>query len=283
MSWDLITAIAAISVLSVLAYRAGAWVGPKLQTGKSLLFVESLLFSLTFAWFFAGRLLWANALTGSGVVYWSNLMPITLGFTAGLVGTAKGLQGWSRPVTATALWTLAVFYLAMPIARPILAPTMVEESMDWREGVCLQSHEATCAPAAAATLLRMNGIVATEKGMIRDCLTSEHGTEPLGLYRGLKLATNSNPVQPRVAERDPSAWDGAGQLPNVALVEFAGVRSQRGISTFLGPRGEGHAVVVIEHRDGHWIIGDPAIGRVVWSDKDFRRRFTGDAIYLARD
>ena len=83
------------------------------------------------------------------------------------------------------------------------------------------SHEATCGAAAAATLLNLRGIPATEQGMIRRCLTSRHGTEPLGLYRGLKLATEGLGPDVRVASHDPAEWIDENQLPNVALIQFA--------------------------------------------------------------
>ena len=67
-----------------------------------------------------------------------------------------------------------------------------------------------------------------------------------------------------------------------AVVRFADSRDSGSIRWLLGPRADGHAVVVLGRDAGQWLIGDPAIGRVRWSDQDFRRRFTGDAIYLAR-
>jgi hypothetical protein len=50
----------------------------------------------------------------------------------------------------------------------------------------------------------------------------------------------------------------------------------------LGPRSEGHAIVVLG-RDvhGNWLIADPAFGTTSWTDDQFQSRFTGDAIYLA--
>jgi hypothetical protein len=97
----------------------------------------------------------------------------------------------------------------------------------------------------------------------------------------LKLASQRFGGDIRVASSDPSRWIGNGQLPNVALIRFNEAGRGEAIGRLLGRGGEGHAIVVIGYRDGQWILGDPAVGRISWSDADFRRRFTGDALYVA--
>lgn len=145
----------------------------------------------------------------------------------------------------------------------------------------MQSHSSTCAPAAAATLLKLAGIDADEMSMTQACLTSTHGTVPLGLYRGLAAAAESSEQQPKIASSNPDTWLATDQLPNVALVQFAKPIGHPGF--FMGPTAEGHAVVVLERAaNGDWIIVDPAFGKTRWSDEQFRNRFTGDAIYLSR-
>ena len=57
-------------------------------------------------------------------------------------------------------------------------------------GACIQTTAYTCSPAAAATLLKMHGINATEQEMADLCLT-RRGTSWPGLYRGLKLKTEN--------------------------------------------------------------------------------------------
>lgn len=282
IGWDLITAMVVIVSLSILTFLAGRRLGSDHGRSRSMLFAESLLLTLIFAWFLAGGLFWARAVPGSGALYWSNPMPMLLGFCAGLAVTSPQIRRWRRRLTVTALISMAAMYLALPIARPLMAPAAVAAGDNWSEQICLQSHGATCAPAAAATLLNLNRIPATESQMIDLCLTSRQGTEPLGLYRGITLASQRYQVSPRIASRDPNRWIREGQLPNVALVRFSEARPGSPIRRLWGPRGEGHAIVVLGFENGQWVLGDPAIGRVSWSDADFRRRFTGDAIYLAR-
>jgi predicted double-glycine peptidase len=280
MGWDLMTALVVITTLSVLAYLAGKNLGRGVCRARSLLFAESLILSLVFAWCMAGGLFWARAVPGSGVVYWSNLMPVLLSFAAGLAIATPGLDRWRRPLTVSILGSMAGLHLLMPIARPLVSPAGLVDSGHWAGPICLQSHEATCGAAAAATLLNLKGIAATEQEMIDFCLTSSHGTEPLGLYRGLKLASRPFGADAAIASPDPGQWIARNQLPNVALIWFADAPRSGPIRRLLGPRGEGHAIVVLGFKDGDWILGDPAIGQVRWSDTDFRRRFTGDAIYL---
>lgn len=276
----MITAIVLITSLTVLAYFAGCRLGRSVSRNRSYLFAEALAFSLIFAWCFTGSLGWARTIPVSGVVYWSNLMPIFLGFSTGLARGVPGLDRWHRPMTVGTLGLIAVAHLLMPIARPLISPTHVVTSQ-WKDGVCLQSEESTCGAAAAATLLSLKGIPSTEQEMIRFCLTSRQGTEPLGVYRGLKIASSRLGRDARVASADPDEWLTKKQLPNVALIRFDQSKSGS-VRWLLGPRGEGHAIVVLGFEDGHWLLADPAVGRIRWNDSDFRRRFTGDAIYLTK-
>ena len=285
-AWDLTLAIVAITVLTVSAFAAGRQISLAGQNRPTrfVLFAASMIFALTFSWLYAGNLSWAHAIPVASVVYWSNFMPVLLGFAAGAACHTAGLNRLGRPLTIASLLVIAASYLVIPIGRPIVSPVTLAEAK-WDEEVCLQSHEATCAAAAAATLLRLNGVDADEASMIGPCLTSEQGTESLGLYRGLRLATDGSPRQVRIARNNPSDWLALDQLPNIALVkfnenEYAGDNVPRRIRWMSGVTGEGHAIVVLGYEDGQWIIGDPAIGRVRWSDEDLRRRFTGEAIYV---
>lgn len=282
LGWDLITAIVVITSLSVLAYVAGARLGRGICLNRPYLFAETLVFSLIFGWCFSGKLGWAELLPASGIVYWSNWMPVLLSFAAGLARATPGLDRWRRPFTVTALLLMAFVHLILPVGRPMIAPVQTGTRALWKGSVCLQSHESTCGAAAAATLLTMNGIPATERQMIDACLTSEHGTEPLGVFRGLNVGVRGYQSHAKIASRDPGDWVGKGELPNVALIRFDDFGPRSGSTRWLlGPRGEGHAIVVVGFEDGRWLLADPAVGLIRWSDADFRKRFTGDAIFLA--
>ena len=120
-----------------------------------------------------------------------------------------------RPVTVTALLILAVGYAVMPVAPSVVAPVELEIGPKWDKDVCLQSHASTCAPAAATTLLHLARVETSERAMVDACLTSRHGTEPLGLFRGLVTATTDHSIHPTVASTSPDAWTAGCQLPTV--------------------------------------------------------------------
>ncbi|TWU48255.1 cysteine peptidase family C39 domain-containing protein [Rubripirellula reticaptiva] len=281
MSADLAFGIFAITGLSALAYTVGRRVGLNSGKARQPYFLASMLAGLVFSWEMAGKLSWAVVFPTSSVLFWANLMPVILSFAAGIACTMVSLTGWRRQGTVIGLMLLTIGYTLTPIARPIFARAETDEIATWRDNVCLQSHSATCAPAAAATLLSLSGISATEFAMVSPCLTSSMGTEPLGLFRGLAIAASGKPVRPAVASSDPATWTEGDQLPNIALVEFELADSQGSSGRIFGPQHEGHAVV-IHGRDprGNWIVLDPAFGRTVWSPSTFESRFTGDAIYM---
>ncbi|MGI9472094.1 MAG: cysteine peptidase family C39 domain-containing protein, partial [Rubripirellula sp.] len=230
---------------------------------------------------FSGRLHWTNSLPLASAVFWSSLMPIILCFTAGLARKTEGLTRRVRMATMFGLGGLAVAYTFTPIVRPVVAPIDLSDSSQWSDGVCLQSHSSSCAPAAAVTLLRVSGVVASERDLALACLTSQHGTEPVGLFRGLNAFVAGPHLSARVASVDPDRWTKQRQLPNISLIRFRS--SDTSLSRLMGARGEGHAVVVFgRDSEGDWIIGDPAFGRTKWSDEQFQSRFTGDAIFLAQ-
>lgn len=289
MPMDLLLAIVATGALSLLAFIVGVRLTGTLSGQRPYLFAETIVLCLTFAWLYSGRLAWASVIPLSGVLYWSNWMPVLLLFTAGLATKTPGIRPLLRPLSVGLLAVLASAYVLLPLARPWLAPAEISQVEGWKDEVCLQSHPSTCGAAAAATLLRLHGHSADERTMVRDCLTSRYGSIPLGLYRGLAWHASLSGKRAGVADRDARRWFRRDQVPNVALVRYGEneTAQEDALDRFLGPRGlgrrrgEGHAVVVLGMTDGgRWIIGDPAVGRVTWSREEFDARFTGDAIYL---
>jgi len=237
---DLVLAFCAIIMLSGCAFIAGRKVCRSERGSVSQWsFVCTILLTLVFCWKFHAKLSWANAIPFSSVVFWSNLAPVMLAFATGMAMEITSLRRSTRPWIVGTLGLLGTAYLVMPIARPwILTPSIAPHDQ-FNGLVCLQSHDATCAAASAVTLLKLHGIKSSEKEMVRACLTSELGTEALGLYRGHFPETEFGPI-----DRDD--------------LSMATVPAK---SQFYGdPHQEGHAVVVLGHEDGQWLIADPAIG-----------------------
>jgi hypothetical protein len=203
---------------------------------------------------------------------------------------------------------LAAGFLLLPVVRPRIFPIEVAERGIWKDGVCLQSHEASCGPAAVATLLHQTATLtptrltdgpvlgqghgqghwasapldSAEQLMSHACLTSTQGTSSLGLVRGLRIALAGSDRRVRVAESDPAVWNAMDQLPNVAVVRFRDQRNHGAVNQLLRNDHDGHAIVVHSRtKDGRWRIADPAVGWQTWDDDRLRRVFTGEAIYLA--
>lgn len=282
MHIETILAITTASVLGLLAWRAGSHLSDQKRVSP-LLFGCVVLLGLAISWTLSGRLWWARVLPFVEVIHWSNLMPSSLCFAAGLARGVPGLHRWHRPVTMGILLALAIAFLAAPVYRPVLSPTDVGPGrmVGWREGVCLQTHRSSCGAAAAATLLSHHRIDTNESEMIGHCLTSGFGTEPLGLYRGLSMMARRNGLKAVAAGKDPGHWVADGHLPNVAIVRFAGIHRPGGLRRVFGAAGERHAVTVIAPDErGGWLVADPAVGLVRWNDNQLREQFTGEAIMI---
>ena len=152
----------------------------------------------------------------------------------------------------------------------------------WRGQVCRQTSKATCSCAAAATMLRMHGIPATETEMAQLCLTTDSGTQLLGLYRGLRMKTEGTPwkVVPfrgdietlRQANRPAILTVGLGywQTADAAYARDWG-----------WTRGLFHTVVFQKFVEGGKVeIGDPGVGREEWHEQGIRDLWKGEGYWL---
>lgn len=278
---ELAFAVIVMTVLTLLAYRVGCWYHAKSRSRETVVFLGVTAVAFVSAWSYFGRLIWAETIQSSSVLCWSNLTPVVLGFTAGLASHTHGLRYRMRPAAALALMLLAVGFVATPIARPLFFPLSLDPNPRWKSDVLLQSHPASCAPAAAVTLLRHHGIDASENELAGVCLSSRLGTAPLGLYRGLHLLADRNGFEAIVADQLPKEWLHKQQLPVAAIVHFEALPGDLIRNRFLGNRFSGHVVTILGCTDGgRWLIGDPAVGKVSWSEEELQQRITGEAIYL---
>ncbi|MEM9646643.1 MAG: cysteine peptidase family C39 domain-containing protein [Planctomycetota bacterium] len=271
---------------------AGWWSGHRLgrqNRVSRVLFASVILLTLTLSWTFSGRLSWAIVMPWSEVIHWSNMMPAFLAFAAGLALRAPGMNRLLRPVTTGVLALLAVGFWSAPLARPLIRPTGLKANavVGWRQGVCLQTHESSCGAASSATLLGEHGIAVNEVDMLKPCMTSGFGTEPLGLYRGLHIIGEQHGLRPRVVSSDARRWR-KEHFPNVAIVRFKTLGDERlapwlhPFTGFIGAATDRHAVTVLGRTEsGDWRIADPAVGPVIWTNRQFHERFTGDAICMS--
>ena len=120
----------------------------------------------------------------SNLILTGNWFPPAAAFLGGLV--FELLPASRRRPTECLLIGASAFCLVYPLLGK--AP-QCRETYD-ADGRCIQSTDATCSAACAASLLRSPGIWATEQEMADLCLT-RRGTQWQGLYRGLKAKTRN--------------------------------------------------------------------------------------------
>lgn len=175
----------------------------------------------------------------------SELLAAGLGFGAAAV---TGILGKSRRHREVLRWVVALgltLWLLVPYLKPLLDPIALTGLHDeWRDGVCLQSTESSCGPAAAATLLHSVGVNATERELARECFTSFGGTENWHLARALRRRGLT--VRYVLTHEQPD------RVPTPAI---AGVR-------LWDRHGPGHFLAVLESGDKGLVIGDPRLGRL---------------------
>lgn len=188
------------------------------------------------------------------------------GLLAGLVPGVAGRKGGPGEVLRWASAGTLILWLAVPYLKPVVDPVNFGEFHDeWRDGVCLQSTESSCGPAAAATLMKAGGVSATELELARECYTSYGGTENWYLKRSLKRrGLDASCV---IMEAQP------GRLPYPSV---AGVR-------LGGAEGQGHFMAVLGEENGRYTIGEPRLGRILSSRKELSDTyyFTGFFLVVA--
>ena len=150
--------------------------------------------------------------------------------------------------------------------------------------VCMQTTPHTCSAASAATILTTLGEETSEQEMAQMCLTKS-GTTWLGLYHGLswKLLGTGFRVEffegggaelTQHAARHPVLL--CCQLTHEVARQMPEYR-QAGWNP-----GTAHSVVYFGTlRDRH-VIGDPAVGYELWTDKDLNALWTGQGLRIAR-
>jgi hypothetical protein len=179
---------------------------------------------------------------------------------------------WLVPLVAVCLFASYGFLLGTP-------PRMGNQ---WRDGLCRQTSPASCAPAAAATLLAAYGIPATEAEMAHLCLTTGDGTSSRAIYRGLLLKTEGTSRRVEVFRGDLAALRAlqGPVLLNMRLDPKADTDPRYEKKWGWRP-GVAHTVVLFRSlRNGRFYIGDPAVGFEFWHQKDIETLWHGEGFRL---
>ena len=164
---------------------------------------------------------------------------------------------------------LVPFLMSLCVAVPYLKQMFLRPDWNafqdrWSEGVCLQSSEASCGPAAAATLLRHFGREATERELAVESFSTRRGTENWYLVRALRK--RGLDLQYAVV---------APGVENTLFPSIAGVRLNEA-------GGAGHFITVLARHAEKFVIGDPLVGREELSPAELNERYAFTGFYLIK-
>ena len=275
---DLYLALALTAAVSFAAFLVGLALGRRL--GPVAVAVAALLtcaFIVGFVRFAADHLLLAGLLPFSNVVVLGDWLPPAVALLAGLAWQRIPGRAWRKGLLVVPLVLLCGFRSANTLFGP--TPPMDDR---WKRGVCLQTSQASCSAAAAATLLKAHGIDANEAEIARLCLTREAGTPTHGLYRGLKLKTKDSPWDVEAFRGDLKSLrrERGPVILSVRLDPGPGV-DERYARLWGWTPGVNHTVVFFGFRDdGKTEVGDPAVGRENWRVEDLAVLWHGEGLRL---
>jgi hypothetical protein len=223
----------------------------------------------------------AHWLPYSNLIIVGNWFLPMLGVLAGLVWR-RFPQSRARQCAATLMLFAAGLYSTV---NPVLGEAPICQN-DWERlgrGRCfLQTTDATCSAAAAATLLSLHGIATDEQEMADLCLTRE-GTTWKGLFRGLSLKTEWTPWQVTVFRGTPADLHDPGSYPVLVCAELRPDAPGKEIyrEEYGWIPGTPHSVVVLGRtHDGTYVVHDPVAGREYWDEDELRLLWTGSAVRL---
>ena len=278
---DLVVGFLIISIVSLLACILGAVAIQRVKgLLRTLLVAAVVVFVLAFAIKLQGRLIVAEWLPFSNVIFTGNLTMVGAACLAGIVFGWPSLPSWRRTLFAAGMWAVGLTALLHQMPRNPPKP-----GDEWNDEVCMQSNQASCSACAAATLLMHYDIPADEGEMMKLCLTGAKGTPSLGLYRGLKLKAAGTPYEPEAFHMDIESLLDSTEVPAILLVmlELGADVDPRYEQQWGWTPGLGHAVVYYGRAGTDRImIGDPSVGREQWSLDDLRVLWQGEGLRLRR-
>ena len=196
----------------------------------------------------------------------------SLAATIGLTAPMSRLPYKFEKIIITVLMVIVVTWFSV---MPFLTPALIKnhlaslDNLVNADGICFQTTDYTCAPAAAVTALKKLGLSAHEGQIAITAHTNPiAGTLPECLNSALKKLYGQKGLQ-----CDYRYFDSIEQLKNAGLT-LAAVKAQ-----FLSD----HCVAVINVSDKTVTIADPVWGKTLLSHDQFRKIWRFSGIVLNRD
>ena len=213
---DLIVASTILGALCLLAFTAGLYLGRyhSSQTQRRVGLFSVLLMGV-YMWLLWDRPILAQLMPDSALIILANWLPIWGSLFVGIYAASSAIAVVRRMLLTSATVLLVAYSAVAPVFGT--AP-VCDDSAAFQELVH-QSTPFTCSPAAAASLLRLHGIPATESELATLCLTRE-GTHWHGLYRGLRLKTQGTKWKVNVQPFSMDSLDRIGSQPSVLAINI---------------------------------------------------------------
>jgi len=218
---------------------------------------NALEFIPPFCWIAAGRV---------------KLVVLSLTVTMGLASVLSRLPYKAQKViTCILMFTVVSWFCVLPFLVPALIKDdllSLETEVD-PDGICLQTKNYTCGPAAAVTALRKLGLPAREGQIAVSAHTSPvTGTFPKCLYTAIRNRYRDYGLKCRYRY-----FDSLDQITN-AGVTLAVIKN-----SFLLD----HCVAVLEVSDKTVTIADPAFGKMSMPREQFEKIWRFSGIVLTRE
>lgn len=277
---DIYMAMAAVVLFSAGLFAVSLWLGGRVRPAvRGVLAALSLALLVLAAAVLRDHVRLVHVLPFSNLIVLGNFEVPAAALLAGFVWRTGRIPAWRRGVLLAVLLGACGYRMVLPLyGEP---PACRDE---WDRGVCLQSSDATCSTASAATLLAHHGIAAGEREMAGLCLTRPRGTLMHGLYRGLKRKTDGTPLRVRPVSGGVEELRAAcGRGPVIISVGLSrGSDADPVYSEKYGwTPGVKHTVVLFRFvGESRVEIGDPSTGREQWDVKDLHILYQGEGIQI---
>ncbi len=197
---------------------------------------------------------------------------LALAITMGLTTVLPHLPRKSEKVVACVLMVMFVVHSSI---SPLIAPALLKDDLSNLKtivdfnGICLQSRNYTCGPAAAVTALRKLGFQAQEGEMAVLARSNPiTGTFPGYLYTALQNRYGNKGLKCRYQH-----FDSINQLKGQGIILVVIKEA------FLSD----HCVAVLNVSDRMVVIADPGFGKLNMSHEQFEKVWRFSGIVLNRD
>ena len=217
---------------------------------------NALVFVPPFSWITAGRV---------------RFIILALAATMGLTTPLSRLPRKCEKLIIGVLMAVVVVWFSV---LPFLVPALIKDDLSNLKtivnsnGICYQTTDYTCGPAAAVTALGKLGLAASEGEIaVLSHSSPVAGTLPRCLYTALKNRYGADGLKCQYRR-----FDSIAQLRNAGIT-LAVVRD-----AFLLD----HCVAVLEVSDRMVTIADPVLGRILMSHEQFEKIWRFSGIVLKR-